>query len=511
MGLSCVPLTVSLEILAEACAVLASSTAVCAIENVKAYDWIALDNEELALEVRARVIDSERGIYNASLLNEEGTVVSADIHFSPDWRAQGLTPLQEKRAPQWNDAELYATGMFHGPIFQSIRHIDGWDDTGMDAELSTVSLAGFFAELETPRFVINPVLLDAAGQLAAYWIAEKIGTDFNCFPSTIERIELYDSCPADLAGLTLRARQSSLGAASHNAEAPHSWQFEYLDHEGQPVARITNLVNVHFSVPSRFYEVRRDPLTGWLGFLQPVSPKADVLIWELPNLDEAFCAQSGEIFLRIIAHVFLSFEERAEWRALTGKLGRRREWLLGRACIKEAVRYWIYEQSGHLLYPTDIIVCHDEVGAPFVDGWWRDSLVAAPTVSLSHNKRACVSAVCAPEQPVGVDIEDIGRIQKPELIIETLTPNEHVFLRGLSGEALEEMLLRLWCAKEAAAKFLGAGLNGCPDRFVVSFTDDHAELADVDYAETSVEVILRRDGNTIIAVAVGQSSTAGVH
>jgi phosphopantetheinyl transferase (holo-ACP synthase) len=502
---------VSLEIMAEACAVLAESTAVCVIENIKAFDWIALDDGELTLEVRADVLDGEHKIYRACVQTEQGIAVSADFRFTPDWRIQAPSALREKRAPRWNGPELYATGMFHGPVFQSIRHIDGWDETGMDAQLSTVGLNGFFVEAQTPKLVLNPVLLDAAGQLAAYWIAERVGTDFNCFPSTIERIELYSPCPADLPGLTLRARQHSLDAASDDVAAPRAWQFECVDRDGQPLLRVTNLVNVYFSVPNRFYQVRRDPLHGWLGHISTAPAKPGIALWELPNLHEDFCAQSGGIFLRILAQVYLSLDERAQWRELGPNVRRRREWLLGRACIKEAVRHWIFEQTGRLLYPADIVVWHDAAGAPHVDGWWRDTLVPAPEVSLSHNARACMAAVAAPQRPVGVDIEDIGRIQQPELIIETLSPRERVCLHGLEAAALDERLLRLWCAKEAAAKFLGVGLQGRPAAFEVSFADDQGEEAYVDHAETRVEVAVCRNGNSIIALASGQRSAVGVH
>ena len=69
-------------------------------------------------------------------------------------------------------------------------------------------MRGFFNERRAaPRLVLNPVLLDAMGQLAAYWIAQYAGTDFNCFPSTIERIELYAPARRTCPAFTLRARQ----------------------------------------------------------------------------------------------------------------------------------------------------------------------------------------------------------------------------------------------------------------------------------------------------------------
>jgi acyl transferase domain-containing protein/phosphopantetheinyl transferase len=502
VGLSCVPLMVSLEIMAEACALLAGTPDVCVIENVRANGWIALDEQHVALEVHAQPLDAERGRYAAQLVGPTGVVVSAEFGFElAEVLCPALPPLSEFRSSVWNDEGLYTCGMFHGPLFQSIRHIDGWDDTGIDAQLSPVALRGFFAEGHQPALVLNPVLLDAVGQLAAYWIAQFAGVEFNCFPSTIERIELYARCPEDLPGLALRARQRPLDASSDDVSAPRAWDFECIDANGRPLVRVTNLQNVYFAVPLRFYEVRRDPLQGWLGHPTRLPGREDVLLWELEMLAETFCAQSSGIFLRILAHAFLGADERREWQALTGNVRRRREWLLGRASIKEAVRYWIYQREGVLLHPSDIAVMHDEQGAPWVDGEWRGTLSDAPSVSLSHDAFVCTVALASPVCRVGVDREAIGRIKTPHLVVESLTPTEKLLLEGLDEATLQDRLLRIWCAKEAAAKFLGVGMQGVPAAFEVVFADPANHSARVAHASSSVFVDLVRDDTSIIALA----------
>ena len=266
-----------------------------------------------------------------------------------------------------------------------------------------------------------------------------------------------------------------------------------------------------FPVPHTFYEVRRDPLRGVLGQESPVRPTVGVTLWEVPHYAEDFCAQSNAIFLRILAHALLGAEERAEWRALSGTVRHRREWLFGRAAIKEAVRMTVFQQTGKLLYPSAIQVLHDELGAPFVDGEWRGALAEAPQVSLSHTARACLVAVGAAESPVGVDFEDLGRIQKPELMMGMLTAGERKTVEGLAGAALDERLLRLWCAKEAAAKYLGIGLQGQPDAFEVGFVDAACASARVVFEGSTTEVRLVRDGATVIAVAAGVPAAIEVH
>ena len=510
-GLACVPLMVSVELMAEACSLLAGSGAVQVIENVRAFDWIALDDEALTLEVHAEVVDAERSLYRATIINGAEPVVSADFQFEPAWRLHGLPSLGPARPSVWSGPELYTTGMFHGPVFQSVRRIAGWNETGIDAELFEAGLQDFLVAGETPRLVLNPVLLDAVGQVAAYWVAQQAGVDFNCFPSTIGRIELYAPCPASLPGLTMQARQRPLEVGAAAVSAPRTWDFECRDASGAPLLRVGGLVNVFFPVPHTFYEVRRDPLRGLLGQQSTARPSVGVSLWEVPHFAEDFCAQSNAIFLRILAHALLGFEERAEWRALSGTVRRRREWLFGRAAIKEAVRMALFQQTGKLLYPSDIVVLHDDLGAPFVDGRWRGHLAEAPQVSLSHTARACLVAVGAAESPVGVDFEDLGRIQQPELMIGVLTAGERATVAGLAGAALDERLLRLWCAKEAAAKYLGVGLQGQPEAFEVGFVDAACARARVVFEGATTEVRIVRDGAAVIAVAAGAPAAVEVH
>lgn len=501
LGLSCVPFMASLEIMAQACAALTGRVDLQLIENVKAADWLALDDGELLVEVRAERIGDAEAHCRASILRDGRIVVSGNFRFAPvDLHAAALAPLSEYREPRCNGAELYQTGMFHGRTFQSLAWLDGWDDSGMDAQLTRLSIDGFFDGQHRPMLLTNPVLLDAVGQLAAFWIAEYAGTDFNCFPSAIERIELYRPCPADEDGMRLLGRQQPLDASGDIA-APRIWHFDCVDASGAPLVRVRGLVNVFFPVPNRFYEVRRDPLGGWLG--EPLTELgADAaLLWTLPHLADDFCSQSGGIFLRMLAHIYLSAAERSEWARVTPHPRRRREWLLGRAAIKEAVRYWVHAHSRRLLYPSDIEVLHDEHGAPSVDGWWRDAVAPAPQVSLSHDAHGCVAAVAAPHERIGVDVEDLGRIRNPEWLLEALAPPERAALEALSEAQRNDALLRLWCAKEAAAKYCGFGLQGRPEAFQVTFLDAQLQSAIVSSEHGQAQVEIFSSGPSIVAVA----------
>lgn len=508
VGLACVPLMASLEILAEAAAALAGTADFASIEQVRAFDWIALDDEALTLDVVAEPVAGEAGLWRATLSQAGAPAVTALFRLADTPRLAPLPALAAPRAARWDGQAIYDVGMFHGPIFQSLAHVRGWDESGIDCELSDCSLAGFFDGETTPSMVLNPVLMDAMGQLAACWVAEHVGTDFNCFPSTIERIELLDRQPAAEADLVLRGRQRAVDASqAGDIAAARRWQFEACGADGRPLVRVDGLVNVFFHVPHRFYQVRRDPLGGWLG--EPLAPVGGARLWQLESLPEAFCAQSNAIFLRMLAHATLAWEEREAWRALPDNLRQRRQWLHGRLALKELVRHWLHERTGQLVYPSDVVVGHDERGAPYVDGWWTQSLAAAPAVSLTHGTRWNVAALREDGAPVGVDAEEIGRVQRPELLEAAFTPAERAWLAAQPAPARDDALLRVWCAKEAAAKFLGTGLQGAPEAFEVAFESGGASRAVVTSGDIMVPVLLERVGNSVIALAEYQEKVSG--
>ena len=502
-GLSCVPFTVSLEVMAEACTLLAGRHDVRVIQNVKAFDWVTLDDEALEFDVHAEVQDAAQGVYAARVVTARGTALTAEFVFEADWRLAGVPALVERRESCLNSPHLYATGMFHGPVFQSMHYVEAWDDSGIDVQLTGCTLDGFFAEGHRPQLVLNPVLLDAMGQVVACWLVQYVGTSFHAFPSTIDRLELYEASPADREGIVLRMRQRPADGVSTEITAPRIWQFDCVDGAGHVLMRGHDLLNLFFVAPPAYHEFRCDPLGGWLGRPSPLALVPEVHLWEVPLMTEEFCAQSGAICLRIMAHALLSASERTEWRALAGTpLRRRREWLFGRAALKEATRAWVQASTGQWLYPSDIVVGRDEHGAPWVGGWWAGQLLPAPRVSLSHDTRACLAAIAPADLPVGVDIEAFGRVRHPALIADSLAPSERGLVQGLHGTALEERVLRLWCAKEAAAKCLGIGLQGQPEAFRVIAADAAFETLVVEHELGTVETRLARQESTIIALAV---------
>ena len=90
--------------------------------------------------------------------------------------------------------------------------------------------------------------------------------------------------------------------------------------------------------------------------------------------------------------------------------------------------------------------------------------------SLSHSRSIAVLAV-AKGEPLGVDVEDVRRIE-PEVADSHLSTSERSQLNQLQGDAWLLGFYRCWTRKEAILKAEGVGLSRPLDSFDVSLLPD---------------------------------------
>jgi acyl transferase domain-containing protein/phosphopantetheinyl transferase len=509
-ALPVVPLSVSMEMLIEAAALLADQPYVVALENVRAHNWVAVEDERRTIELRARRTP-EAGRIHAAVCDGDTVLFEGEVLFAaaPLTTAEPLPALVAPQAPRWRDEELYTSGMFHGPLFHSIAHLVAWDHTGMDAQLADTPLAGFFDGADAPALFVNPVLLDAVGHVTAFWLAQSLGTDFSSFPSRIARIELVDPAREATGGCMLRGRMRFLEASGQSRFL--EGDFDCVDASGRMLFRIRGWRDRFFDVPHSFYEARTAPRESffgedWSALFEDAG--ADTLVWYLPPFPPGFLEDAGAVWKRLLAHTVLSRAERAEWHALPPNPQRRSEWLLGRLALKEAVRYWLSQSADVLLYPADITIANDANGAPHVVADGLEQLGPLPEISLAHAGGAAVAVVAPAGQPVGVDLETLGRVRTADVATGGLTADERARLDARPAEAREELALRLWCAKEAAAKHLRSGLDGRPGAFAVRDLAHDDASATIEVDGTRVAVAIRRHERTIIALAAAGAPSA---
>jgi len=411
-------------------------------------------------------------------------------------------PLVDPQPSIGPDDELYLRGMFHGPLFQSVAAVAAWDATGMDAWLAHTPLDDFFEAGEHPALLLNPVLLDAVGHVTAFWIGQYLGTNFSCFPSSIEAIDLYDAAREDTEGSYLALRVVTDQSSTEGSYL--SGEFTCFDGEGAPLFRARGWRDRFFEVPTRFFYARFQPRDGFYGgdvsgFFANLPDNA--LVWRVPAFERRFLDDAGGIWRRVLSHTVLSAEERLQWKALSVTQPRRDEWLIGRIAIKEAARAWIEDTYGVRLLPADIVVRVGAGGKPYISGEGLESLGEMPEVSMAHVAGEAVAIAAPPGTPVGIDLDTAGRIATDDLLAAGFSATEQAFLMD-SDTAAPLRVLLAWCAKEAAAKCVGTGLNGQPRSFVVSALDDQQGWSRVIVpGDIALSVSLAIDDQSILAVA----------
>jgi phosphopantetheinyl transferase len=209
---------------------------------------------------------------------------------------------------------------------------------------------------------------------------------------------------------------------------------------------------------------------------------------------------------------FLSPREEKILSALS-ILPRRRKWLMGRAAAKRLVRDM---SAGQVVRESEISVLNQPSGEPFVliegkGGWGR-------AISISH--RSSIGMAAAPTDAtvrIGADLETIEP-RDPALVRQFYSESEAQIVDA-AGDDRDEIVARIWSAKEAVLKLLGLGLRidtrgvlvnlsgvafaGCPEGWQPIDVKVVAELPRQNSLD-GLRVVWRREAGHILTVAVSR-------
>ncbi|HEY6139356.1 MAG TPA: acyltransferase domain-containing protein [Thermoanaerobaculia bacterium] len=477
-----VPLTVSLDLLAEAATRVAGGVAV-RIEGVRAHRWLALDAGErngssertLALRIVAeprsdgsvRVAVHDLSSAGAPMAVEGVVRVASAYAGGPP----PMPPLRS-RASIRHDARAFYELLFHGPALQSVRTVSGLEADRIDIE----------AEMPPPpaAFATPAMLLDASGQAAGYWLLESERALCNIFPFEIEAVSFHAPPPA--AGHALAVR----GVVDADP-AFVSTSTDFVDGD-RVAARVEGMRMRRYRAPARLAELlagSRDALTD---ALQADDPGLEIAF--VRDVPAAFLMSAEEIWSRTLAQLYLTRAERREWWQLAGA-ARRAAWLLGRIAAKEAIRRCGARELGVTLLPAQIEIRTDGEGRPVA----APVAGAVPALSIAHARDHVVAAAAFAFARVGVDVE-VPRAPAVDF--------RAAFDDAELAKFDQEERLALWCAKEAAAKMLGTGLRGVPREWRIAAYD--GRTAAIDFRGRTVRTVIRAEPDHCLAVCAASPS-----
>lgn len=341
-----------------------------------------------------------------------------------------------ERAPDHTAAQLYdERWMFHGPAFRGVTGLGAIGDRHVRGVITTPSAPG--------------ALLDNVGQLLGYWIMATRTERTVVFPVGMREMRFHGPHPAPGTEVGCLVRITSLTDAFLEADVQ-------LTVGGTVWAELYGWQDRRFDNDPKTRPVERFPERHTLSETRPGG-------WQLlherwPDL------ASRELIMRNS----LGGVERSQYAEHAPR--GRRQWLLGRIAVKDAVRQWLWDQGEGPVFPAELRVRNDEAGRPYVTGA-HGRVLPALDVSLAHCAEAGV-AIVRPHTPgpgPGIDIEEVTD-RTPQTLAAALGEDELRLLRALSaGSGGSEALwfTRFWAAKEAVAKAEGTGFDGRPRDFTV--------------------------------------------
>jgi phosphopantetheinyl transferase len=200
-----------------------------------------------------------------------------------------------------------------------------------------------------------------------------------------------------------------------------------------------------------------------------------------------------------LARLILSPGEEEAWRRMRAVDKRRREWLLGRAAAKDAVRRLVEEHAGVQLAPADIEIQPDPYGRPLAVGPFAARLGIQPALSISHSHGTAVAlATLHPGQLVGIDLENLSR-RREDFEAIAFGPDERAMLAAMPLESRQEWALRMWCAKESVAKALGRGFSAGIQAFHIGSAETGSGIVRLELRDQALEYFPRLRGIPIKA------------
>ncbi|MGW1721501.1 beta-ketoacyl synthase N-terminal-like domain-containing protein [Streptomyces sp. NPDC002306] len=428
-----VPATTIVRHIMDAAGRAAPGTVPVAVRGARFEEWLTATP---AVDVQVTTEPAGAGRLAVSFGPRARATVELAPGYPADPPARWRPDTTTERPPAHTAAQLYAERwMFHGPAFQGVTELTALGDRHIRGVITTPSAPG--------------ALLDNVGQILGYWIMSTHTERTVVFPVGMREMRFYGPHPRPGTEVGCLVRITSLTDTVLEAEVQlsvagvvwaelHGWQDRRFDNDPttRPVERFPDRHTLSEARPG-----------GW-----------SLVHERWPDL------ASRELIMRNS----LGGEERSEY-AKHAPRGRR-QWLLGRIAVKDAVRRWLWDHGEGPVFPAELRVHNDDVGRPYVTGVHGRDLPPLD-VSLAHRAEAGV-AIVRPHTPgpgPGIDIEEVTA-RDPQAMAAVLGTDELALLRELCADAEAARALwftRFWAAKEAVAKAEGTGFGGRPRDFAV--------------------------------------------
>jgi hypothetical protein len=400
-ALCSVPLAMAIELMAEATSLRFPDLRLVEIRDLVARDFLWVDGDTELL-VRARPVGSHVARAIVSKPGPSGARVCAEGEFRfaaafPTWQPLSVPMLRNPRACRLTAAEMYSERfMFHGPSLQGVSELGPIGDNGMDGSISVGDGAGLLRGLDSPEFVTDPVLLDSVAQMFGFWPFQALDRDPIVFPIKVQTIRFHGDLP-DAGAQTrvrIRTRHVSRKSILGDIEVTHRSR-RLLDIQGWEFWRFNwplPLIDL-MRQPTRHYATR--PCTDAHAEISPSDVTTS--LWH----------HAGHLeLLELVVRAVLNRAEYAAFASLPIGGRERKDFVITRLVIKEAVRRWVADRSaGSLLYPSAIEISPKSLGRVGVGVARTSALGGRVFVAWKLSENGAAAAASAAPLSVGVVVD----------------------------------------------------------------------------------------------------------
>lgn len=217
-GVPVLPAAVALELIAEAASVAAPGHEVVCVEDFRVLGGVVLESGARSLRVLAAPAIPDAagtGLRVEVGIAEPGSrrhCYRAHVRMGRERaapHAPGLPPLAGATAFPMSVRDAYEKWLFHGPRFQGITAVAGISENGLSATLSPSSPRDCLRGASAASWLIDPVVIDSAFQLAILW--SRMNTGMTPLPSRFRRYHRFAPLTAPALHCELRAESAEGG------------------------------------------------------------------------------------------------------------------------------------------------------------------------------------------------------------------------------------------------------------------------------------------------------------
>lgn len=420
-----IPMTMIFEQLAEIAQAEVPGKRVHKIMNVSVFQWMNVA-QPFEKTVKGEWRSPDHAYVDIENFANAEILLTSSVPAVPsfDLSVGDLLPIE--RTPE----EIYDKHMFHGELYQGIT------------EVSKVGTRGIVGKIKGNGG--KGSLLDNAGQLFGLWLQLTLTKDRIAFPVKIRDIEFFGEMEDQDRLFECTCILTELNEEFAIADI-------ILKRDGKVWCAITGWQNRRLEIDEPLWNVSMSPLHNRLS--EEIAP-------EVFFFHQAYTRVASWDF--ILKRYFNQTEKKYHQQLFPNK---RKEWMVSRVAVKDAVRNLLREKKNHPCFPITFEIAKNEAGKPYLISGVTEDI----HISLAHKEKDAVG-IARLGGPVGIDME-IMEERSSGFYDLVFTDHELALLKDRDQA---EWTTRFWTAKEAYGKFLGTGLKGNPKAFEVTHIEgDH--------------------------------------